>query len=121
MKYSSPSTTSYAPPPVLVTLSQRSRLLRQQQGLTLRNLATKSGLSLRFLMDVEAGRVSHMLCGRCSFIFERELEQAQRGVEAAVGAGRWAEAPEHRAEFGALLGELRVRLLASSVPTAPPA
>ena len=56
MKYSSPSTTSYAPPPVLVTLSQRSRLLRQQQGLTLRNLATKSGLSLRFLMDVEAGR-----------------------------------------------------------------
>ena len=56
MKYISPSTTSYAPAPVLVTLSQRSRLLRQQQGLTLRNLANKSGLSLRFLMDVEAGR-----------------------------------------------------------------
>lgn len=45
-----------APPPVLVTLSQRARLLRQQQGLTLRTLAAKSGLSLRFLMDVEAGR-----------------------------------------------------------------
>ncbi len=44
------------PPPVLITLSQRARLLRQQQGLTLRALATKSGLSLRFLMDVEAGR-----------------------------------------------------------------
>lgn len=44
------------PPPVLITLSQRARLLRQQQGLTLRALALKSGLSLRFLMDVEAGR-----------------------------------------------------------------
>lgn len=57
MKYTAPSPAhSLAPPPVLVTLSQRSRLLRQQQGLTLRNLANKSGLSLRFLMDVEAGR-----------------------------------------------------------------
>jgi len=55
VKYISPSTSS-APPPVLVTLSQRARLLRQQQGLTLRLLAGKSGLSLRFLMDVEAGR-----------------------------------------------------------------
>src|SRR6187399_1725114 len=44
------------PPPVLITLSRRARLLRQQQGMTLRSLATKSGLSLRFLMDVEAGR-----------------------------------------------------------------
>ena len=43
-------------PPVLVTLSQRARLLRQRQGLTLRALATRSGLSLRFLLDVEAGR-----------------------------------------------------------------
>jgi XRE family aerobic/anaerobic benzoate catabolism transcriptional regulator len=41
---------------VLVTLSQRARALRQQQGLTLRRLADRSGLSLRFLMDVEAGR-----------------------------------------------------------------
>ena len=56
MKYTASSASSFAPPPVLVILSQRSRLLRQQQGLTLRNLANKSGLSLRFLMDVEAGR-----------------------------------------------------------------
>jgi XRE family aerobic/anaerobic benzoate catabolism transcriptional regulator len=56
VKHTAPSLTTFAPPPVLVTLSQRSRLLRQQQGLTLRNLAHKSGLSLRFLMDVEAGR-----------------------------------------------------------------
>jgi len=48
--------SSAAPPPVLITLSQRARLLRQQQGMTLRSLASKSGLSLRFLMDVEAGR-----------------------------------------------------------------
>src|SRR5262245_61442023 len=50
------SATNGAPSPVLITLSQRARLLRQQQGLTLRSLASKSGLSLRFLMDVEAGR-----------------------------------------------------------------
>jgi XRE family aerobic/anaerobic benzoate catabolism transcriptional regulator len=48
--------TNGAQPPVLVTLSQRARHLRQQQSLTLRSLAGKSGLSLRFLMDVEAGR-----------------------------------------------------------------
>lgn len=52
----SPSVAAAPPPPVLITLSQRARLLRQQQGLTLRALALKSGLSLRFLMDVEAGR-----------------------------------------------------------------
>lgn len=43
-------------PDVLVALSQRARHLRQQNGLTLRALAERSGLSLRFLMDVEAGR-----------------------------------------------------------------
>src|SRR5262247_1725531 len=48
--------TPERPSPVLVTLSQRARALRQQQGLTLRRLADRSGLSLRFLMDVEAGR-----------------------------------------------------------------
>lgn len=41
---------------ILATLSHRARELRQQQQLTLRALAEKSGLSLRFLMDVEAGR-----------------------------------------------------------------
>jgi len=58
VRYTSPSSTATATatPPVLVTLSQRARLLRQQQGLTLRSLADRSGLSLRFLMDVEAGR-----------------------------------------------------------------
>lgn len=41
---------------MLATLSQRSRQLRQSHGLTLRALADRSGLSPRFLMDVEAGR-----------------------------------------------------------------
>ena len=54
MKHTASSTPT--PPPVLVTHSQRARLLRQQQGLTLRTLADRSGLSLRFLLDVEAGR-----------------------------------------------------------------
>ena len=57
MKHNAPSAPgSTATPPVLATLSQRARHLRQSQGLTLRALAQKSGLSLRFLMDVEAGR-----------------------------------------------------------------
>jgi XRE family aerobic/anaerobic benzoate catabolism transcriptional regulator len=55
VKYSAPAAAG-PPVPVLVTLSRRARHLRQQQGLTLRGLADKSGLSLRFLMDVEAGR-----------------------------------------------------------------
>jgi XRE family aerobic/anaerobic benzoate catabolism transcriptional regulator len=41
---------------VLETLGRRARQLRQDQQLTLRALAARSGLSLRFLMDVEAGR-----------------------------------------------------------------
>jgi XRE family aerobic/anaerobic benzoate catabolism transcriptional regulator len=42
--------------PVLETLGRRARTLRHEQGLTLRDLASRSGLSMRFLMDVEAGR-----------------------------------------------------------------
>jgi XRE family aerobic/anaerobic benzoate catabolism transcriptional regulator len=56
MKYTAPSEAGASVPSVLVTLSQRARHLRQQQGLTLRALADRSGLSLRFLLDVEAGR-----------------------------------------------------------------
>ena len=56
MKHTAPHNGDAGHPPVLVTLSQRARLLRQRQGLTLRALAARSGLSLRFLLDVEAGR-----------------------------------------------------------------
>jgi XRE family aerobic/anaerobic benzoate catabolism transcriptional regulator len=41
---------------ILTALGRRSRERRQDRGLTLRALAERSGLSLRFLMDVEAGR-----------------------------------------------------------------
>ena len=56
MKHTAQPPADATHPPVLVTLSQRARLLRQRQGMTLRVLATRSGLSLRFLLDVEAGR-----------------------------------------------------------------
>jgi len=43
---------------LLEALGQRARSLRQQRGLTLRALAEESGLSARFLMDVESGRAN---------------------------------------------------------------
>jgi XRE family aerobic/anaerobic benzoate catabolism transcriptional regulator len=45
-----------APPDLLQVVSRRTRQLRQTRGLTLRGLANRSGLSLRFLMEVEGGR-----------------------------------------------------------------
>ncbi|HEY0864267.1 MAG TPA: ATP-binding protein [Lacunisphaera sp.] len=68
----------------------------------------------------EAGRYAHMLCGRCSFVYERDLEQTQRKIEAAVDNGRWDEARRLGGEFAAQLADLRVRL-ASSGPAVPPA
>ncbi len=41
---------------LLTSLGQRTRRLRVEQHLTLRELSRRSGLSPRFLMDVEAGR-----------------------------------------------------------------
>ncbi len=41
---------------LLATLGQRTRELRQELGLTLRALAARSKVSLRFLLEVEAGR-----------------------------------------------------------------
>jgi XRE family aerobic/anaerobic benzoate catabolism transcriptional regulator len=41
---------------VLVALGHHTRERRRQRRLTLRELADRSGLSLRFLLDVEAGR-----------------------------------------------------------------
>ncbi len=40
---------------LLKTLGARARALRSKQGLSLRELATRSGLSARFLVQVEAG------------------------------------------------------------------
>ncbi|HUF47975.1 MAG TPA: shikimate kinase [Vicinamibacterales bacterium] len=49
--------TAHVPavPAVLDTLGRRARARRQARGLTLKALAERSGLSLRFLMAVEAG------------------------------------------------------------------
>src|SRR5215831_5057707 len=47
---------SPSPPDLLDVVSRRTRQLRQARGLTLKSLADQSGLSLRFLMEVEAGR-----------------------------------------------------------------
>ena len=43
-------------PDLLQVVSRRTRQLRLSRGLTLKNLADESGLSLRFLMEVEGGR-----------------------------------------------------------------
>jgi XRE family aerobic/anaerobic benzoate catabolism transcriptional regulator len=51
-----PAARRAAAPDVLGTLSRRARRLRQERGLTLRALATRSGLSLRFLMAIESGQ-----------------------------------------------------------------
>ena len=68
----------------------------------------------------DAGRFAHMLCGRCSFIYARELEQEQRKVETAIADLHWAEARRHSQEFAHLLADLRVSSV-SSDPAGPPA
>lgn len=71
---------------------------------------------------VEAARHAHRLCGRCSFIYERRLEQTMRRIEEAAAKELWPEAGRLCAELPALVTDLRLRLAsASSSPTAPPA
>ncbi len=69
----------------------------------------------------EAGRCAHLLVGRCGFIYEREMEQTQRSLEAAVGGAHWEEARRLLGAFAAQLADLRIRVAASSGPAAPPA
>ncbi|MEO6213665.1 MAG: helix-turn-helix domain-containing protein [Vicinamibacterales bacterium] len=45
-----------APHVVLVSLGRRARALRLARGWTLREVAERSGLSARFLVQLEAGR-----------------------------------------------------------------
>ncbi len=70
---------------------------------------------------LQAGRCAHLLCGRCSFIYERDMEQAQREIETAVGRGQWEEAGRLNREFAAQLAGLRVRLASSGSAAGPPA
>lgn len=68
----------------------------------------------------EAAHYAHLLCGRCSFIYESELEQLLRQMEETVAKGLWPEARQQWTELQSHAADLRLRL-ASSVPAAPPA
>ena len=68
----------------------------------------------------EAAHYAHLLCGRCSFIYERALEQRLRQLEETVAKGLWTEARHQLAGLQAGTTALRFRLV-SSAPTAPPA
>jgi signal transduction histidine kinase/DNA-binding response OmpR family regulator len=67
----------------------------------------------------EAAHYAHRLCGRFSFIYERELERLLREIEEDAVRERWSDARRLRAEVEAGVAALRVRL-ASSSPVAPP-
>ena len=92
-------------------------------ALYLSELDTELGLlegAVKQADAVEAGRCAHLLVGRCGFIYEREMEQTQRQIEAAVGLAHWDEARRLLREFAGQLADLRIRL-ASSGPAVPPA
>lgn len=68
----------------------------------------------------EAGHYAHLLCGRSSFIYERDLEQNFRRLEELVAHGHWADARRLVSEIRKLAAALPAKL-ASASPTAPPA
>jgi len=68
----------------------------------------------------EAAHYAHLLCGRTSFIYARDLEQNFRRLEEIVARGHWGDARQLFAELSKLAASLPVRL-ASGAPTAPPA
>ena len=68
----------------------------------------------------DAAHYAHRLCGRFSFIYERELEQLARHLEEAAAREHWQEVAALCGQLPGLLANLRARL-ASSGPAAPPA
>jgi signal transduction histidine kinase/ActR/RegA family two-component response regulator/sugar lactone lactonase YvrE len=68
----------------------------------------------------EAAHYAHLLCGRTSFVYQRDLEQHFRRLEEIVARGHWADARQLFAELRKLTAALPVTL-ASGAPTAPPA
>jgi XRE family aerobic/anaerobic benzoate catabolism transcriptional regulator len=80
---------------ILATLGRRARERRQARQLTLRALADRSGLSLRFLMDVEAGR------GNISI---RRLADLAAALDTTPSHLVTTDADSPRAEIIALLG-----------------
>ncbi|HEX2862160.1 MAG TPA: ATP-binding protein, partial [Lacunisphaera sp.] len=69
--------------------------------------------------SAEAAHYAHRLCGRFSFIYERELEQLLRDIEEAAARQHWDEARRRRAEVATAVASMRLKL-ASSSPVAPP-
>jgi XRE family aerobic/anaerobic benzoate catabolism transcriptional regulator len=80
---------------VLVGFGARVRALRQQRGWTVQALAERSGVSRRFLMDVEAGR------GNISI---RRLADLARALDVAPADLLTARPVEGRPSIVALLG-----------------
>jgi XRE family aerobic/anaerobic benzoate catabolism transcriptional regulator len=62
---------------VLVTLGRRARARRLERGWTLRDVATRSGLSIRFLVQLEGGRGN---------ISVKRLVAVARALETTAGA-----------------------------------
>jgi XRE family transcriptional regulator, aerobic/anaerobic benzoate catabolism transcriptional regulator len=76
-----------APPPLLLALAERVRELRARRGETLRGLAAASGLSVRFLVQIEAGR------GNVSVLKLAELAASLGTTPAALLTARRAARP----------------------------
>jgi signal transduction histidine kinase/CheY-like chemotaxis protein len=68
----------------------------------------------------EAAHYAHLLCGRSSFIYERNLEQNFRRLEEIIARGHWADARQLVGDLRKLAAALPAKL-ASGAPTAPPA
>src|SRR5262245_15343580 len=73
--------------PLLVALAERVRELRARRGATLRALAEASGLSVRFLVQIEAAR------GNVSILKLAELAEALGTTPAALLTVRRAPRP----------------------------
>ena len=68
----------------------------------------------------EAAHYAHLLCGRSSFIYQRDLEQNFRRLEEIIARGHWADARQLVGDLRKLAAALPAKL-ASGAPTAPPA
>jgi XRE family aerobic/anaerobic benzoate catabolism transcriptional regulator len=82
-----PLMSAAPPPPLLAALAERVRELRARRGATLRTVAEESGLSVRFLGQIEAGR------GNVSVLKLAELAEALGTTPAALLTVRRAARP----------------------------
>jgi signal transduction histidine kinase/CheY-like chemotaxis protein len=68
----------------------------------------------------EAAHYAHLLCGRTSFIYQRDLEENFRRLEEFAARGHWGDARQLFADLRKLTAALPVKL-ASGAPIVPPA